>query len=95
VLARAARAEGTGLDVASLGDAAADIELVAERLTDLGLLRVKRAGHYDITPMGREVMTVRVGEENGRRNGAVNASRKFFLAFLVVSLGLFAWLVWG
>ena len=88
MLARAARAEGTGLDVASLGDAAADIELVAERLTD-------RAGHYDITPMGREVMTVRVGEENGRRNGAVNASRKFFLAFLVVSLGLFAWLVWG
>ena len=95
VLARAARAEGTGLDVASLGDAAADIEPVAERLTDLGLLRVTRAGHYDITPMGREVMTVRVGEENGRRNGAVNASRKFFLAFLVVSLGLFAWLVWG
>lgn len=90
-----ARAEATGLDVASLGDGAADIERVAERLTDLGLLRVTRAGRYDITPMGRELMTVRIGEENGRRNGAVKASRIFSLAFLVVSLGLFAWLVWG
>jgi len=95
VLARAARTEGTGLDLASLGDAAADIEPVAERLADLGLLRVTRAGHYEITPMGREVMTVRIGEEHGRRNGRANASRIFFLAFLVVSLGLFARLIWG
>lgn len=51
ILERAAGADGLELE-----DALSDEIALAERLTDLGLLRVPRAGHYGRTPAGQEML---------------------------------------
>jgi hypothetical protein len=39
-----------------LDSGAPQVVALAERLVDLGLLRVPRAGHYALTPAGRELL---------------------------------------
>ena len=46
-------AENGGLD---LDGGAPQVVALAERLVDLGLLRVRRAGHYALTQAGRELL---------------------------------------
>lgn len=46
-------AENEDLD---LDEGAPQVVALAERLVDLGLLRVRRAGHYALTPAGRELL---------------------------------------
>jgi hypothetical protein len=53
LLKSAASAEAGALD---LDGGTPQMVMLAERLVDLGFLRVPRAGHYALTPAGRELL---------------------------------------
>lgn len=88
VLESAADAEPASLQ---LDDAEAEAADIAERLADLGLLRVYRARHYRLTAAGRALLPGNVVSEEPKTVQPQHP--RLLLALAAVSLG-FGALVW-
>lgn len=69
VLEQARRAGQVGVTTDDLALDGPDAAMLAERLVDLGLLRVQRAGHYTLTEQGQTMLTP--GKEPGWFNRTV------------------------
>lgn len=76
--------ESAQLGVLDLDGGAPEVLALAERLVDLGFLRVPRAGCYSLTPAGRQLLKWPMIDSTPTK------SRRSVLLFLPVSLAALA-----
>lgn len=90
VLESAADAEPASLE---LDDAEAEAADIAERLVDLGLLRVYRARHYRLTEAGRALLPGKLVSEEPKTGQRQNPHLLLALAAVSLGLGALVWIV--
>jgi hypothetical protein len=86
-----ARQPGATIAIGADGFEGEEIEQVADRLTDLGYLRVVRAGHYSLTTKGRELLSDGLEQTHVTDAKPRSIGTTIGLAVVIVILVLSAW----